>query len=509
MVTTTIAKTGSAQKMHPIVKPSIERSQPLTIVILGASGDLAMKKICPALFALYCQNLLPKQLKIVGFARTPLTDAAYRDQVIQHLTCRYVPGERCDEYMARFLENCHYVAGGYDDPEAFHALRHRLNELEPEGRVNRLHYLSVPPFLYLDIAKSLSAAGLTENEDGSGWTRVVIEKPFGHDRDSSDELSIGLSGHFSEEQTFRIDHYLGKEVIQNMLVLRFANLIFDPIWNRHHVENVRISWMEDKGIDGRAGYFEEYGIIRDVMQNHLMQMLALVAMEQPYSLEANAVRDEKVKAIRAIPPIAPEDLVVGQYAAGAVNGREHLGYFDEKGVADDSITPTFAAAHLHVKNRRWDGVPFLLRAGKGMHTRATEIRIRFRPVPGNIFAHAAGHLANNELIITVQPEESIVFRIVNKVPGLEIGLDETELDLRYAHKFRADIPDAYEALLLDVVKGDKSLFIRADELEAAWDVFTPVLHQLEKRHIKPRSYAFGSSGPDAAHVLATRYGASW
>ena len=495
--------------MSPKMKTAIDRSQPLTIVIIGASGDLAMKKICPALFWLYCQNLLPEQLKIIGFARTEMTDDEYRRQVTENLTCRYVPGERCDEYMQQFLANCHYVAGKYDDPAAFVKLRENMKTLEPEGRVNRLHYLSVPPFLYLDIAKSLDAAGLTDKADSGGWARVVIEKPFGHDRASSDALSVGLSDHFSEEQTYRIDHYLGKEVIQNLLVLRFANLIFDPIWNRHHVENVRISWMEDKGIDGRAGYFEEYGIIRDVMQNHLVQILALVAMEQPYSLEAGAVRDEKVKAVRAIPPIGIEDMVVGQYMAGSVNGRAHMGYFEEKGVAKDSITPTFAAAHVRVRNRRWDGVPFLLRAGKGMHTRATEIRIRFRPVPGNIFADAVGHLSNNELTITVQPEESIVFRIVNKVPGLEIGLDETELDLRYATKFRAGIPDAYEALLLDVLKGDKSLFIRSDELEAAWNVFTPVLHELEERHIKPRGYVFGSTGPETAHALATRYGASW
>ncbi len=487
----------------------IDRSQPLSVVITGASGDLAMRKICPALFALYCQELLPEDFRIIGLARTEMDDQQFRDRVSKHLTCRYVPGERCDDHMKRFLEQCHYVPGQYDDPESFKKLAARLGEYEPEGRVNRMHYLSVPPFLYLDIARSLKAAGLAEEGADSGWSRVVIEKPFGEDRASSDELAAGLAQVFSEAQTYRIDHYLGKEVIQNLMVLRFANLIFDPIWNRAHIESVLITWMEDAGIGVRAGYFEQYGIIRDIMQNHLLLILALIAMETPVTLGAENVRDEKVKALSAVPPLSLDNLVVGQYTRGSLNGKAQPGYLEEEGVAPNSTTPTFAAAVLAVRNRRWDGVPFLLRAGKGLHTKCTEIRIRFRCVPGNIFAQAAGHLSNNELVINVQPKPHITFRIVNKVPGLEIELDENALDLQYAAAYPTAIPEAYESLLLDVMQGDKSLFIRADELVAAWDVFTPVLHDLESRRIKPRGYPFGSNGPDAAHNLASRYGAAW
>lgn len=491
------------------MKSHIDRKQPLTIVIAGASGDLAMAKICPALFALFSQDLLPEDARIVGFARTKLSDEAFRERVTENLTCRYVPGEDCDAHMARFLERCHYQAGAYDDPAAFVELSARLAGLEPPGRVNRLFYLSTPPFLYLDVATNLGAAGLAETGADGGWARVVIEKPFGHDRPSSDELSAGLACVFTEDQIFRIDHYLGKEVVQNLMVLRFANLVFDPIWNRVHVESVRISWSEDRGIDGRAGYFEEYGIIRDLMQNHLLQIAALVAMEQPLSLAADHVRDEKVKALRAMPPLTLDDIVLGQYTAGVLNGKEHRGYLQEEGVAKDSLTPTFAAVAVRLRNRRWDGVPFLIRAGKGLGKRATEIRIRFRTVPGNIFAGTAGHLSNNELAITVQPDANITLRIVTKVPGLEIALDETALDLQYASAFESVIPEAYETLLLDVLQGDKSLFIRADELEAAWDLFTPVLHEIEERRIKPRGYPFGSAGPDAASALAARHGVSW
>ncbi|MFP4499714.1 MAG: glucose-6-phosphate dehydrogenase [Candidatus Hydrogenedentota bacterium] len=493
----------------PRTNDLIDRSQPLSVIITGASGDLALRKICPALFALFSQELLPSDFRIVGLARTEMSDEQFRERITKHLTCRYVPGEHCDEYMQRFLAHCYYVPGQYDDPASFTKLAECLAKNEPEGRVNRMHYLSVPPFLYLDIAKSLEAAGLAEKGAGGGWSRVVIEKPFGEDRPSSDELAAGLAQAFSEEQTYRIDHYLGKEVIQNLMVLRFANLIFDPIWNRAYVESVRITWMEDAGIAGRAGYFDQYGIIRDIMQNHLLQILALVAMEQPVTLAAKHVRDEKVKALSAIPPINLDALVVGQYTRGYLAGEAHHGYLEEERIAKDSTTPTFAAAVLGVNNRRWEGVPFLLRAGKGLTTKCTEIRIRFRCVPGNIFAHAAGHLSNNELIINVQPEPHITFRIVNKVPGLEIDLDESALDLQYAATYPAAIPEAYESLLLDVIQGDKSLFIRSDELEAAWDVFTPVLHALESRRIKPRGYPFGSNGPDAAHNLASRYGAAW
>ncbi len=488
---------------------TINRDEPLCIIVIGASGDLAIRKIFPALFSLYCQELLPKEIHIVGYARTEMSNEAFQELVNTKLTCRYVPGERCDQLMAEFLQRCTYISGQYDNPESFNQLYEKLQTLDSTGKENRIFYMSIPPFLFLDVAHALADAGLVHRSDTEGWSRVVIEKPFGSDRESSDELTSSMGKVFTEEQTFRIDHYLGKEVIQNLMVLRFANLIFDPLWNRTHIENVHISWMENLGLEGRAGYFESYGIIRDVMQNHLLQMVALVAMEQPLSLHSQHVRDEKVKALRSISSLRLNDLVVGQYSAGAFKGRQHFGYLQEKGVRLDSITPTYACAVLHIRNRRWDGVPFMIQAGKGLHDSKTEIRIQFRDVPANIFSTASNALSNNELVIRVQPDAGMSLRIVNKAPGLGINLVESNLDLRYEAAFNAVIPDAYESLLLDVLEGDKSLFIRSDELEAAWDVFTPVLHQLEKECIKPEQYEFGSAGPLAAKALASRFNVKW
>lgn len=479
--------------------------RPLSIIVIGASGDLAIKKIFPALFALYCQGHLPKQFHVVGFARTKLSNEEFRNRITARLTCRYTPDAKCDEQMAEFLKRCTYVAGDYDSADAFGQLHQELAHQDPEGREHRIFYLSIPPFLYLDVAKAIDAAKLMKREGESGWSRVVVEKPFGNDRESSDELTANLGDIFDESQTYRIDHYLGKEVVQNLMVLRFANLIFDPIWNRDYVHSVRISWSEEIGLEGRAGYFDKYGIIRDVMQNHLTQIMSLVAMESPVGLDARNVRDEKVKALRCVPELHLDDCVVGQY----IGHGDHKGYLEDEGVPGDSITPTYAAAVLHINNRRWAGVPFLMRAGKALDTSSTEIRIRFREVPGNIFAEAAGHLSTNQLVIRVQPDEAISFRIINKVPGVRLGLDESNLNLSYASEFSGQMPDAYESLLLDVLRGDSSLFIRSDELEAAWDIFTPMLHELEERNIKPRPYRFGSKGPNEADALAARYGLTW
>lgn len=486
----------------------VQREHPLAIAVLGASGDLAMTKILPALFALYCQELLPKRFQVVGYARTEMTDDQYREQVTRHLTCRYAPGQQCDGKMREFLQCCSYESGQYDAPQDLQRLEKQMHRFGGVGE-NRVFYMSVPPFLFSRVAGAMRKTGLITPEAETGWSRVVLEKPFGKDRVSSDALTREIARVFSEDQTYRIDHYLGKEVIQNLLVLRFANLIFDPIWNRGHIEHVRISWTEDKGLGGRSGYFDEYGIIRDVMQNHLLQILALTAMEQPVSLDEHSVRDEKVKVLRCVPPLSLEDIVVGQYEAGQYGGAHRNGYLEEEGVPARSITPTYAAAVLHVCNRRWDGVPFLIRAGKGLDTQMTEIRIRFRAVPDNIFADSARHLGPNELVIRVQPDASIAFRVVNKAPGLRISLAERDLDLSYALAFEGEIPEAYERLLIDVIEGDKSLFIRADELEAAWDIFTPALHDLETCTIAPQKYAFGASGPESADALAAMYGTTW
>jgi glucose-6-phosphate 1-dehydrogenase len=324
----------------------------------------------------------------------------------------------------------------------------------------------------------------------------VVEKPFGRDRRSSDRLVDDMHKVFGEEATYRIDHYLGKEIVQNLMVLRFANLVFEPLWNRKYIESVSITWKEPAGVEGRGGYFDGFGIVRDVMQNHLLQIMALLAMEQPRRFDAQAVRDEKVRLLQAVAPLTLEQIAVGQYGASA-SGRQ-CAYVEEPMVAADSRTPTYATAVLRISNDRWQGVPFVLEAGKALDQRVNEVRVRFRPVAANLFGPSLGTMAPNELVIRIQPDEAIDLRIMNKAPGLDMVLQQTRLNLRYQAAFDATIPDAYECLLLDVIQGDRSLFIRADELAAAWDIFTPVLAALEERAVQPERYPFGSAGPAAA-----------
>lgn len=476
---------------------------PLTFVVVGASGDLAQRKIIPALFALYCQGLLPADFHVYGMARSPFTHEAFRTRIAENLTCRYAAGESCAAKTAEFLGRCYYVAGQYGSADAFLDLYQAMHAVEGRAPVNRVFYMAIPPAVFLDVAQALGDAGLVACDGQREWSRIVVEKPFGRDRASSDSLVRGMHNVFSEEMTYRIDHYLGKEIVQNLMVLRFANLIFEPLWNHHYIESVRITWKETAGVGQRGGYFDGYGIIRDVMQNHLLQILALLAMERPARFEANAVRDAKVRLLKAVPPVALEDMVIGQYAAGA-GGKP--AYNREPTVPPGSLTATYAAAALRIENERWTGVPFFVEAGKAADTRLNEVRIRFRRPVGTFFGTTVGHMAANEMVIRIQPDEAIEMRIMNKVPGLRMALQPTPLNLRYQAAFNAEIPDAYECLLLDVIRGDRSLFIRSDELEAAWDVFTPVLQALESKHIQPEPYAYGSRGPSAADRLAERHG---
>lgn len=486
------------------------QSGQLSIVVVGASGDLAVKKIFPALFSLYCRNLLPESFSCYGFSRTEMSDEAFRELLMSHLTCRYTPGvNECRKLMDAFLARCKYVDGNYDDPTSFAKLKLALESNETtDSLLTRLFYFSIPPFLFMPVAQSLTKADLTTDIPEKRLCRVVIEKPFGRDRKSSDELTSGLAQVFTEEQTYRIDHYLGKEVIQNLMALRFANLIFEPLWNRVNIAHVQITWMEDIGVGGRAGYFDSYGIIRDVMQNHLLQILALTAMEEPLSLNPEYIRDEKVKALRSIAPVKLDDIVVGQYTSATYENAPRKAYLEEEGIPSYSITPTFAAVALKIRNRRWDGIPFLIRAGKALNDRKTEIRIVFRDVPANIFASSQTLPEANELVIRVQPDEAMSLSFMNKIPGLRMALHKTHLNLSYADVYE-QMPDAYESLILDVIQGDKSLFIRADELAAAWDVFTPVLSDLESCTIQPQGYAFGSDGPQSAAALAALYETTW
>jgi glucose-6-phosphate 1-dehydrogenase len=347
------------------------------------------------------------------------------------------------------------------------------------------------------LAKQSRKAGMSR----SGWNRVIVEKPFGRDSATSQALTEALGALFTERQQYRIDHYLGKEMSQNLMVLRFANSFFEPLWNRHYVNNVKITFKENIGTEGRGGYFDSFGIMRDVMQNHLMQLFALVAMEPPVSLNSEDVRDEKVKVLRATDAVGLEDVVVGQYARSLDGTKE--GYLDDKGVPKDSITPTFAQAILRINNPRWQGVPFIVKCGKALEARKAEIRIQFKRFPHALFPSALP----NELVIRVQPNEAIYMNVMNKVPGLTNELTNSDLDLSYKSKFQvAYIPEAYERLILDAIRGDQNLFVRVDELAAAWRIFTPVLHALENEHIEPIVYPFGSRGPPEADDQAARVG---
>lgn len=474
---------------------SPDSGEPLTIVILGASGDLARHKILPALFALYSQDFLPPGLRIFGFARTPMTNAEFRNLASEHLACRYVPRHSCAGKMESFLSRCFYVAGDYDSRDSMLDLYDSMKQSGEPPSARRVFYMAIPPLLFAGVSGALAGAGLVECGPGGSWPRAVIEKPFGRDRASSDELAERMEEVFTENRTYRIDHYLGKEIVQNMFVLRFANSVFEPLWNSRHVSRVEIDWREDIGVGDRGGYFDSYGIIRDVMQNHLLQILALVAMEPPSSTGAEEVRNAKVALLRQVRPLAASDLLLGQYSAG--NG--HAAYLAEKHVASDSITPTFCSTRLSVDNDRWRGVPFLMTAGKGLPTRESEVRIIFKKVPGNVFCGSAGCPPANRLVFRIQPDESIRLEITSLEPGFNESLVQTALDLKYKAAFSATIPEAYESLLLDVVQGDRSVFIRADELKAAWDIFTPALHECERRRIMPGLYAFGSNGPGVAN----------
>lgn len=480
----------------------------VTITVVGASGDLAKKKIFPALFALYYEDCLPEHFTIFGYARSKMTDAELRDMVSKTLTCRIDKRANCGEKMEQFLKRCFYHSGQYDSEANFSELDKKMKEHEAGTISNRLFYLSIPPNIFINAVKSASLSASSAN----GWTRVIVEKPFGRDSESSAALTTALKQYLQEDQIFRIDHYLGKELVENLSVLRFSNLIFEPLWSRQFIRNVQLIFSEDFGTEGRGGYFDNYGIVRDIMQNHLLQILALFAMETPVSLDAEDIRNEKVKVLRSMRPIQLDDVVMGQYKSHTTGGVKYPAYTDDKTVPHDSLTPTFAAAALFIDNARWDGVPFLMKAGKALSDRRTEIRVQFRHVPGNLYRRNFGtdlDHETNELVIRVQPDEAIYLKINNKVPGLGMRLDRSNLNLLYSTRYSKEIPDAYERLLLDAVEGERRLFIRSDELDAAWSLFTPVLKDLEDKKTVPEYYPYGSRGPVGAHYLAAKYKVRW
>ncbi|PIA60813.1 hypothetical protein AQUCO_00300383v1 [Aquilegia coerulea] len=437
-----------------------------------------------------------------------MTDAELRDMVSRTLTCRIDKRENCSEKMEQFLKRCFYHSGQYDSEKNFAELDMKLRDHE-KGRVsNRLFYLSIPPYIFIEVVRCASNSASSAN----GWTRVIVEKPFGRDSESSASLTRDLKQYLVEDQIFRIDHYLGKELVENLSVLRFSNLIFGPLWSRQYIRNVQFIFSEDFGTEGRGGYFDSYGIIRDIMQNHLLQILALFAMETPVSLDAEDVRNEKVKVLRSMKPLQLENVVIGQYKSHTKGSVTYPAYTDDNTVPKGSLTPTFAAAALFINNARWDGVPFLMKAGKALHSKIAEIRVQFKHVPGSLYNSSFGtdlDRTTNELVIRLQPDEGIYLKINNKVPGLAMRLDQSNLNLHYAARYAKEIPDAYERLLLDAIEGERRLFIRSDELDAAWALFTPVLKELEEKKVMPELYPYGSRGPVGAHYLAARHNVQW
>jgi len=471
-------------------QPSSPTSSPqsLSIVVLGASGDLAKKKTFPSLFNLFCLGLLPPNTQIYGYSRSPMTHEEFRKHASQNF-------KEFANKKDEFLELLFYVQGQYDSVEHFAALDAFVKARESKKAASRLFYMAIPPNIYSGVAHALR----NHWRSRTGWNRVVFEKPFGMDLESSRQLSTDLGQVFDEGEIFRIDHYLGKEMVQNLIVLRFANVVFEPLWNRQHIASVTITFKEDIGTEGRGGYFDTFGIIRDVMQNHLLQIFSLVAMEPPVSLEAQDVRDEKVKVLRACSPISQDDIITGQYVAD--DKGKNQGYLEDPGVPAGSKTPTFALACIHINNPRWKGVPFFLKCGKALNERKTEIRIQFKQD-----THLFQQAAPNELVMRVQPNEAVYLKFNQKRPGMSSEIIQSELDLTYKSRFETRVPDAYERLIYDVVRGDHNLFVRNDELEAAWKIFTPILHSIEAGKVEPIAYPFGSRGPEEADTLTKKYG---
>lgn len=476
----------------------------LAIVVFGASGDLARRKTFPALFSLFRRGLLMQHaetFKIFGYARSQMTQDEFHGKLKEFLG-RQIAEDSGSSDLDEFLKHCEYCQGDYDSDEAFASLAAAIGDAE-----TRMFYLALPPSVFLSVAasvrKHLCPAGAA--------VRLVVEKPFGRDSETSQQLSEALRPLFSEPEIYRIDHYLGKEMVKNVLILRFANIFFNAVWNRMYIKNVQIVFKETIGVEGRGGYFDEYGIIRDVMQNHLLQMLAIVAMDRPASLSAEDIRNEKVKVLRSIQPLRPCDLIIGQYGRGE-NGRP--GYTDDETVPAASITPTFAMATLYVRNERWDGIPFILRCGKALNEQKAEIRIQFDDVPGSLFGGAGSddestldnstaetdtELARNELVLRVQPNEAVYMKLMVKRPGHGMNPMLSDLDLSYSSRYsQLRIPEAYESLILDILRGDQANFVRDDELTEAWRIFTPVLHQIEADHLQPELYPANSRGPKSA-----------
>ena len=485
------------------------RAPPCILVVFGASGDLTSRKLMPALAEMAVNRQLPSAFAVIGVARTEMTDDDFRSRMQE-------AGGQDNEAWSSLVAGFRYVAGDYADPDTFDRLREVVEEVDKERGTggNRVYYLATVPQVFAPVAKELGDHDMATPDSDDAFVRVVVEKPFGHDLESARELDTALHAVFDEEQIYRIDHYLGKETVQNVLALRFANSIFEPMWNRRYIDHVQITVAESLGVGHRGGFYEEAGALRDIVQNHVLQVLALTLMEPPATIDAQGIRDEKVKALRAVEIYSHDEVlsevVRGQYAEGWVEGEEVPAYRDEEDVERDSTTETYMAMRLRVNNWRWSGVPIVVRTGKRLPKRLTEVAIQFQGVPHLPFRAAdARGLQPNAIVLHIQPDEGISLGFGAKVPGQAFQVRSVSMDFSYGAAFVEEAPDAYERLLLDAMVGDPTLFIRTDEVEQAWRIVQPVIEVWEQEDAPLAFYPAGTWGPKEADRLIERDGRQW
>ncbi len=503
---TTIVHAEPQQKF-PV--PSLPKAHPCVIVIFGASGDLTRRKLIPALYDLGCVGCMDRDFDVLGVGRTHMTNEEFRTRM-REAAAESKETQRFDDWRwMTFESRLQYMVGDPNEPEFHTKLRERLEQMRKSGSsANRLFYVSTPASVAEPIIRGLEHAGLNRNEHG--WSRIVLEKPFGRDLDSARELNAAVLKVFDESEVYRIDHYLGKETVQNILMFRFGNSLFEPVWNRNYIDNIEITAAETLGVENRAAFYEETGALRDMVANHLLQLLTLTAMEPPIAFEADAVREQKVNVLKSIRPMTVEEVaertVRGQYGPGMINGEPVRGYREEPGVNPQSNTETYAALKLFVENWRWAGVPFYVRTGKRLATQATDIRVQFKRTPQALFARSAEHeVEPNVITLRIQPNEGISISFGAKRPGQQMIAMPVQAEFSYQRAFGMESPSAYETLLLDAMRGDATLFTRGDEVEAEWRIITPI-EQAWARLPAPAfpNYAAGSEGPEQAQELFGR-----
>ncbi|HEX2273246.1 MAG TPA: glucose-6-phosphate dehydrogenase [Acidimicrobiales bacterium] len=502
---------------NPLLEPTLERvAPPAAIVVFGASGDLTSRKLMPAIERLALRRLLPAGFSVVGVGRTPMDDEDFRERMRTLVEEGGGGGDEAKHVWDAFQGGFRYVAGDYGDQATYALLQRALDDLDRERGTsgNRLYYLATPPSTFPVIVGGLGQAGLNRPQHEGAFVRIVIEKPYGHDEASAAALDATVHEAFEESQVYRIDHYLGKETVQNVLAFRFANAIFEPVWNRRYVDHVQITVTEALGVGHRGGFYERAGALRDIVQNHVMQVLSLTLMEPPATFDPNGIRDEKVKALRAVDIFSPEEVatevVRAQYTRGWAQGAEVPGYRDEEGVDPHSLTETYVAMRLKVDNWRWAGVPVYVRTGKRLPKRVTEVAMQFKEVPHLPFAASQTEgLDPDLLVLRIQPDEGITLRFGAKVPGQAFTVRSVSMDFFYGAAFLEETPEAYERLLLDALVGDPTLFIRTDEVEQAWRICDPVLRAWEEGDVPLARYEAGSWGPAEADRLLEEHGRRW